>query len=81
MPLLLSAMVRLLFFRVRPAAVKVHCALRWFVSGWRLLSDEMTLLSTSDGQIYPVPRPISLKNESIDVIQKLSPAVSFWAGR
>lgn len=42
-------------------------------SGWRLLSDEMTLLSTSDGQIYPVPRPISLKNQSIDVIQKFSP--------
>ena len=46
-------------------------------SGWRLLSDEMTLLSTSDGQIYPVPRPISLKNESIDVIRKRSPQVVF----
>ena len=46
-------------------------------SGWRLLSDEMTLLSTSDGQIYPVPRPISLKNQSIDVIQKFSPPVVF----
>jgi len=46
-------------------------------SGWRLLSDEMTLLSTSDGQIYPVPRPISLKNQSIDVIQKFSPQVIF----
>jgi len=46
-------------------------------SGWRLLSDEMTLLSTSDGQIYPVPRPISLKNQSIDVIQKFSPGVVF----
>ena len=45
--------------------------------GWRLLSDEMTLLSTSDGQIYPVPRPISLKNESIDVIKKLSPQLVF----
>ena len=46
-------------------------------SGWRLLSDEMTLLSTSDGQIYPVPRPISLKNQSIAVIQKFSPQVVF----
>jgi HprK-related kinase A len=45
--------------------------------GWRLLSDEMTLLSTSDGLIYPVPRPISLKNESIDVIKKLSPQLVF----
>jgi HprK-related kinase A len=41
-------------------------------SGWRLLSDEMTLLSTRDGLIYPVPRPISLKNQSIEVIQKFS---------
>ncbi len=46
-------------------------------SGWRLLSDEMTLLSTRDGQIYPVPRPISLKNQSIDVIQKFSPQAIF----
>ena len=45
--------------------------------GWRLLSDEMTLLSTHDGQIYPVPRPISLKNQSIDVIKKRSPQSVF----
>ena len=43
--------------------------------GWRLLSDEMTLVSLKDGLIYPVPRPISLKNESIDVIRSLSPDV------
>jgi len=41
--------------------------------GWRLLSDEMTLLSVSDGCVYPVPRPISLKNQSIDVIQNFAP--------
>jgi HprK-related kinase A len=41
--------------------------------GWRLLSDEMTLLSVNDGFVYPVPRPISLKNRSIDVIQDFAP--------
>jgi len=41
--------------------------------GWRLLSDEMTLLSVNDGCIYPLPRPISLKNRSIDVIQDFAP--------
>lgn len=41
--------------------------------GWRLLSDEMTLLSVNDGCVYPVPRPISLKNRSIDVIQDFAP--------
>lgn len=44
-------------------------------SGWRLLSDEMTLLSIADGLVYPVPRPISLKNRSIDVIRSLHPDV------
>lgn len=41
--------------------------------GWRLLSDEMALLSVANGLIYPVPRPISLKNNSIDVIQGFAP--------
>jgi HprK-related kinase A len=41
--------------------------------GWRLLSDEMTLLSVEDGLVYPVPRPVSLKNQSLDVIRKFSP--------
>jgi HprK-related kinase A len=44
-------------------------------SGWRLLSDEMTLLSVVDGLVYPVPRPISLKNRSLDVIRNFSPDV------
>lgn len=38
--------------------------------GWRLLSDELTLLRLEDGHIVPLPRPISLKNESIDLIGK-----------
>ncbi|MDO8843393.1 HprK-related kinase A [Methylicorpusculum sp.] len=42
------------------------------LSGWRLLSDEMTLISTVDGMVHPVPRPISLKNQSIDVIHHFS---------
>jgi HprK-related kinase A len=46
-------------------------------SGWRLLSDEMTLLSMADGKIYPVPRPVSLKNQSIDVIQQFDPGAEF----
>ncbi len=41
-------------------------------NGWRLLSDEMTLISIEDGHIYPVPRPISLKNQSLEVIANYS---------
>jgi HprK-related kinase A len=41
--------------------------------GWRLLSDELTLVRISDGKIVPIPRPVSLKNESIDVIKAFVP--------
>lgn len=38
--------------------------------GWRLLSDELTLISLVDGLITPLGRPISLKNQSLEVIRK-----------
>jgi len=41
--------------------------------GWRLLSDELTLIRVSDGQILPIPKPISLKNESIEIISEFWP--------
>ena len=37
--------------------------------GWRLLSDELTLIDPNDGTAIPMARPISLKNESIDVVR------------
>lgn len=40
--------------------------------GWRLLSDEMTLIGLDTGLVHPIPRPISLKNESIDIVRSLS---------
>jgi len=42
--------------------------------GWRLLSDELTLIRISDGKIVPLPRPVSLKNQSIDIIQRYEPS-------
>lgn len=41
--------------------------------GWRLLSDELALVDPSDGVLWPLPRPISLKNASIDVIRAREP--------
>jgi HprK-related kinase A len=41
--------------------------------GWRLLSDEMTLVRLEDGAVLPLPRPVSLKNESINVIRAYAP--------
>ena len=43
--------------------------------GWRLLSDELTLISLKDGLITPLGRPISLKNQSLEVIRKFVPEV------
>ena len=40
------------------------------LSGWRLLSDELTLIDRTTGLIQPLPRPVSLKNQSIDVIRQ-----------
>jgi len=43
--------------------------------GWRLLSDELALISLLDGLISPLGRPISLKNQSLDVIRNFVPGV------
>ena len=38
-------------------------------AGWRLLGDEFALLDPATGALAPFPRPISLKNESIALLQ------------
>lgn len=45
--------------------------------GWRLLSDEMAMVSLVDGLVRPVPRPISLKNASIDLVKALNETAVF----
>jgi HprK-related kinase A len=42
--------------------------------GWRLLSDELTLISPATGLISGMGRPISLKNQSIEVIRGFVPS-------
>ena len=44
--------------------------------GWRLLSDELTLFEMPSGNIVPLPRPVSLKNASIEVIRRFSPGAT-----
>ncbi|MSR14277.1 MAG: HprK-related kinase A [Gammaproteobacteria bacterium] len=41
--------------------------------GWRLLSDEFTLIRDRSLEIHPFPRAIPLKNESIGVIREILP--------
>lgn len=43
------------------------------LADWRLLSDELTIISPITGAVEPVPRPISLKAGSIDVIRSEFP--------
>jgi HprK-related kinase A len=41
--------------------------------GWRLLSDEFGLIRPGTSVLAPVPRPMALKNESIDVFRSFAP--------
>jgi hypothetical protein len=41
--------------------------------GWRLLSDEHAIIEPGTGLLLPSPRPISLKNHSIELVRALWP--------
>lgn len=43
------------------------------LGGWRLLSDELTLVELDSGQLHANPRPVSLKNASIDLVRRELP--------
>ena len=60
-----------------PGAGKSTLTAALIQEGWRLLSDELTLIRLDNAQISPVPRPVSLKNESINVIKSRYPEVIF----
>lgn len=46
-------------------------------SGWRLFSDEMALIDIDNGLVHPFPRPISLKNRSIELMRSRYPEARF----
>lgn len=45
--------------------------------GWRLFSDEFGFFDMDSGKLVPYPRPLSIKNESIEVLKKFSDAAKF----
>jgi HprK-related kinase A len=45
--------------------------------GWRLMGDEFALLDPVTGMLHPFPRPISLKNESVETLSKVVPEGRF----
>ena len=60
-----------------PGAGKSTLCTALVKSGWRLFSDEMALIDPSNLDVIPVPRPISLKNESIEIIANKFPDTEF----
>jgi HprK-related kinase A len=60
-----------------PGAGKSTLCAALVAAGWRLLSDELTLLSPADGLVQPLARPISLKNDSIEIVRRLAPESTF----
>lgn len=60
-------------FPGEPGAGKSTLCAALVASGWRLLSDEMAMVSPEDGYLKPVPRPVSLKNESIGIMKQFAP--------
>lgn len=42
-------------------------------AGWRFMADEFALIDPATGLVQPYPRPISLKNRSIDVMRARAP--------
>ena len=52
-----------------PGAGKSTLTAALSLCGWRLLSDELTIIDREDGGIVPLARPVSLKNRSIEIIR------------
>lgn len=68
---------RVLIMPAPPGSGKSTLCAALALDGWRLLSDEMTLLDPASGLVVPSPRPVSLKNKSIEIIRQLAPAGTF----
>lgn len=60
-----------------PGSGKSTLCAALMLHGWRLLSDEMTLLDPASGEVTAVPRPVSLKNASIEIMRRRAPAEVF----
>ena len=56
-----------------PGAGKSTLTAALMLSGWRLLSDEITMIDRDDGLVVPLARPVGLKNRSIEIIRAFDP--------
>lgn len=46
------------------------CASLVLLGGWRLFSDELAIVEPTSARLVPHPRPISVKNEAIDIVAR-----------
>jgi len=64
---------RALLLPAPPGSGKSTLCAALVARGWRLLSDELALIELDGKRVVPMPRPISLKNRSIDTIARFWP--------
>ena len=57
-----------------PGAGKSTLCAALALNGWRVLSDEHAMIQLGGSELIPLCRPVSLKNESIDVIRTFDKA-------
>jgi len=60
----------------RPGAGKSTLCAGLSLRNWRLLSDEVCVIRPGDPALIPVPRPVGLKEKSIEVIKAFEPSVT-----
>jgi len=60
-----------------PGAGKSTLCAALGLSGWRVLSDEHAMIPPDTAELVPLCRPVSLKNESIQVIKSFSSSAVF----
>jgi HprK-related kinase A len=68
---------RALLLPAQPGAGKSTLCAALAYSGWRFFSDEFALIDPDTHVITPVPRPISLKEASIEIIRRRHPDVVY----
>lgn len=56
-----------------PGAGKSTLCAALMHSGWRLFSDEMAVIDLHTNELMPFVRPISLKNQAIDLMRQFAP--------
>ena len=68
---------RALLMPAPPGSGKSTLCAALVARGWRLLSDEFALVDRATGLLVPVPRPVALKQRSIDLIRAWDPDAFF----